>query len=555
MSNAVYPALPGLQYPIKRTPLWKTTAKSTPSGREWRTTAMVAPRYRLVLQYEFLRSLSAYGEYQALFDFFNARSGSLDSFLFRDPDDSVVTEQLLGISNGSTTQWQLARAVPGVPLNLLAATQDFAAGYWLKQAAGTGSVPVVTADDALAPDGTTTADLVVLDKGAGTTSTDQANISPPTSLLTIAGQSYTFSVWVKSATASTYTVRMDFSGQAGDITTVTVTPVWQRVVITLAAALDRGRRPIIRLRGGLGTSDQASLHLWGAQFQRGTVATSYMPVLDSTVPVPMLEPVVDLAGTPRLYAHDWQGYTQLLPSARTNLCLQSQTLDNASWGKARSTVTTNALAAPDGTTTAELLTEDTTAGVHYANSAYVASTGLPMCSVHLKAGTRTMASVQVIRDSGAAVASVATVVDLSSGTLVSGNGSIAVLDTGWYRITLPAETAGSNYAVRVALHNGTGTTYTGDGASGLYVWGAQIEDGSAATRYIPTTTAAVTVTDYTLGAAGLVTLGAALPSGTRLYWSGSYYWRYRFEADQLEFSKFMEGFWSTGQVALLSVKP
>jgi hypothetical protein len=34
---------------------------------------------------------------------------------------------------------------------------------------------------------------------------------------------------------------------------------------------------------------------------------------------------------------------------------------------------------------------------------------------------------------------------------------------------------------------GTNSTYTGDGTSGLYIWGAQLETGSTATTYIPTT--------------------------------------------------------------------
>jgi hypothetical protein len=47
--------------------------------------------------------------------------------------------------------------------------------------------------------------------------------------------------------------------------------------------------------------------------------------------------------------------------------------------------------------------------------------------------------------------------------------------------------------VRIITANANnGQTYTGDGYSGIYIWGAQLEAGAFATSYIPTTTAQVT---------------------------------------------------------------
>lgn len=113
MSNAVYPTLPGLTFPTKRAPVWKTSVKTTPSGRTWRRAFMQYPRYRISLQYNFLRSKAALAEFQTLFGFFNARGGSADSFLLRLPDDQTVTGQAFGVGDGSTTQFQLVRALGG----------------------------------------------------------------------------------------------------------------------------------------------------------------------------------------------------------------------------------------------------------------------------------------------------------------------------------------------------------------------------------------------------------------------------------------------------------
>ena len=63
------------------------------------------------------------------------------------------------------------------PENLVIQSQTFDNAAWTKAAGGTGSVPVVTANDALAPDGTLTADKVVFNAGAGTTTSDQSLIT------------------------------------------------------------------------------------------------------------------------------------------------------------------------------------------------------------------------------------------------------------------------------------------------------------------------------------------------------------------------------------------
>lgn len=113
MSNAVYPVLPGLEWPVKKTPLWRTKVSTTPNGREFRSSNMVYPRYRLGLKYEFLRSAAALAEFQALFGFFNARAGAFDTFLFSDPSDYQATLAPFGTGDGSTTAWQLLRPVGG----------------------------------------------------------------------------------------------------------------------------------------------------------------------------------------------------------------------------------------------------------------------------------------------------------------------------------------------------------------------------------------------------------------------------------------------------------
>ena len=114
MSTAIFPTLPGIGWTFTRAPLWSTLKHQTVSGREMRAAMYSYPLYKYTLIYDFLRTDAAYQELQTLVGFFNARSGSYDSFLFRDPDDNaVVAPETIGVGDGTTTAFQLGKAYGG----------------------------------------------------------------------------------------------------------------------------------------------------------------------------------------------------------------------------------------------------------------------------------------------------------------------------------------------------------------------------------------------------------------------------------------------------------
>jgi hypothetical protein len=238
----------------------------------------------------------------------------------------------------------------------------------------------------------------------------------------------------------------------------------------------------------------------------------------------------------QIYRNDWQGNQLLYATARTNLVLQSQTFTNAAWNQTSNglaSVTGSAGTAPDGTNTSFLLTENASSGNHLilATSALTIVAGNAYTvSVFAKAGARSKIGLYNTTSNNGFHA----LFDLSAGTVISygsdgtGTGlgaSILALGNGWYRCSCsgkldPAATA---LNPRFDLLNAAGSnSYTGDGVSGLYVWGAQIESGATQTSYIPTTTAAVTATDYVLASNGAVTFAAPPAQGSALTWTGSY---------------------------------
>lgn len=113
MSNEIYPQLPGLAYGVKRRPMWRTDVRTTPSQREYRSSDQTLPRRRISLVYEYLQQGLGAAEQETLEGFFNRHHGELDSFLLNDPDDNACTNQLFGVGNGVTTQFQLVRTRGG----------------------------------------------------------------------------------------------------------------------------------------------------------------------------------------------------------------------------------------------------------------------------------------------------------------------------------------------------------------------------------------------------------------------------------------------------------
>lgn len=188
----------------------------------------------------------------------------------------------------------------------------------------------------------------------------------------------------------------------------------------------------------------------------------------------------------------------LIEEQRTNLLLRSSEFDNAAWNKVNATVTPNVTIAPDGAVSADKLVENAGTGNKRLQQTYSYSGTVTLThSVYVKSAERAYVEVDLDSD-GTKYAG--TTWNLTTGTLVTSGGpgyvssTITAIANGWYRISVTATfTDGTTAFVRAYPYNGT-TNYTGDGTSGLYVWGAQLEAGAFPTSYIPTTTATATRT-------------------------------------------------------------
>ena len=195
----------------------------------------------------------------------------------------------------------------------------------------------------------------------------------------------------------------------------------------------------------------------------------------------------------------------LIEPAATNLLLRSQEFDNASWAKVRASVTANAISAPDGTLTADKIVEDTSSDnshVVYRGYALVSSTAYTK-TVYVKAAGRTQFKIVNI---GTYAASFGVLFNLETGTITSGTGgTIEALANDWYKVSVSFSATGTgSEVIYYQLAVDGSVVYTGDGTSGIYLWGAQLEATAYATSYIPTTSTSVTraadVLTYSLAA-------------------------------------------------------
>ena len=300
---------------------------------------------------------------------------------------------------------------------------------------------------------------------------------------------------------------------------------WYRVSITAPSGTGATQSSvsIYLIKTGFSTNyagdGSSGIYIWGAQLETGYTATSYIPSSESFTSRSSTATYINSNGniasvssnTSRTqFNPDYLSYSSpLYENSATNLILQSENI-TTSWAADITVISTsNVATAPDGTSTADKIVATTSNSEHTKYQAISGiTTSLYTFSVFVKKAELTYC---IVRMSNSATNNdyAQAHVNLSTGSIIGTNSAgaftnpistIITLGNSWYRIGITALITGiTNINVKVDISDGVIDSLTdglsifvGDGTSGIYMWGAQLETGTSMTSYIPTTTSTVT---------------------------------------------------------------
>ena len=180
------------------------------------------------------------------------------------------------------------------------------------------------------------------------------------------------------------------------------------------------------------------------------------------------------------------GLIELVPY---NLLQYSEQFDNAAWTKARGSVTANATIAPNGTTTADKFVPDTQVNPHFVsqNASNLSVGGVYTSSVYAKISEWN--SVAIFRTDSAVGVSFR--LDTQVATVLIGapvSYSITSVGSGWFRLDVCFTAASASDGSQIRVGNNSSYGIAGNNSDGLFLWGAQLVEGSVAKDYQKTET-------------------------------------------------------------------
>lgn len=383
--------------------------------------------------------------------------------------DPIFTRASAATFRGSNGLIQYA------PENLLQYSEQFDNVYWSKD----GSAGI-TPNDAIAPNGTLTADKLSLPNAGGS---QLYRVFPITS------GPLTASIWIRAN--SPITLNFGFYDSTIDTIAINVTTEWKRFTYTRSVGFTSANGRACWLYNINAAS--SVVYIWGAQLERSSTARPYISTTTAARYGPRFE--YDLSGNP---------LGLLMEEQSQNLIAQSENLTGNNWSVSNTTAAASASISPTGSSSF-VVTETIAGGLHtffnmggtVANSLAVTSGTVYTGSFFLKKNS----TVNWIQISFGGVGFGTTQYanfNLSTGAIgnyagLTGSPKIENCGNGWYRCSISVAataTTTTNPAIISFTNNLDQAvrtpSYAGSTSNSVLTTMAQFEQKPFVTSYMPT---------------------------------------------------------------------
>ena len=446
-------------------------------------------------------------------------SASIAGFVTSSTETSIPLVGITSINTNSLIQIEDEIIRVGVVgsntiQNLLQYSERFDNAAWTKNSSFSTSQ---FANAATAPDGSLTAEKYT-NAASGTNNLEQS--------LAVSAGNYTFSIYLKAATANDVGKYVTIGGHVSSSThnrvLVQLPAEWTR--FTASGTYTAGSyafgvdgRTSGTFVGISQTREESTFFVWGAQLEEGSTASRYIQSVESFVSRASTATYVDdttgLITTAAVDTARYEDGKLILEEARTNKVTNNFSTGDNTNGASLSEVTS--ITNPDGTTGTIKVTA-TPSGQHAIFVLSVVETTNHSASVFVKKGNHRYVGMSL----GGAANNIHCVFDFDTKTVIDdgGRGTYTFVSAGfeeyangWFRLHVIGFSGGST--IRVFLveddqQDGL-QLWTASGSEFMYVWGPQKEEGSFPTSYIPTSGSTVTraadVSTSTPGSASIVT--------------------------------------------------